>query len=71
MARTVTKQVLGRKMLTTEEVAERLNMHMKTVQLWLRQGRIKGTKLGPRMWRVRESDLQDFIEQGMNQTDEQ
>jgi len=51
------------KLLTPEEVAKRLNMKKKTVQLWLRQGRITCVRLGARTWRVREKDLDDFIKE--------
>ncbi len=51
------------KLLTPKEIAERLSMKPKTVQLWLRQGKIPcGIKLGPRTWRIREKDLDDFIQ---------
>ena len=33
-------------MLTVTEVAERLRVHPETVRIWLRQGKIKGTRLG-------------------------
>jgi excisionase family DNA binding protein len=50
------------KMLTPDKVAERINLSSKTVRLWLRQGKLAGRKLGPRLWRVRERDLQTFLE---------
>ena len=51
--------------LTVAEVAERLRVTEFTVRNWLRAGRLDGyrpggTKAG---WRIRESDLDRFIEQ--------
>ncbi len=45
------------KMLTPEEVAERLAVTSNTVRGWLRDGSLRGVKLGKKVWRVRESDL--------------
>ncbi|HPT62259.1 MAG TPA: helix-turn-helix domain-containing protein, partial [Bacillota bacterium] len=32
----------------------------KTVREWLRTGKLKGKKVG-RVWRIKESDLEEFI----------
>ena len=48
-------------LLTAETVAERLRVHPETVLKWLREGRMQGVRLGNR-WRVRESQLEAFIE---------
>jgi excisionase family DNA binding protein len=47
-------------LLTPQEVAERLKVKTRTVQEWLRTGRLAGLKLGKR-WRIRESDLSAFL----------
>jgi excisionase family DNA binding protein len=49
------------KLYTPEEVAAHLNFKEKTVMDYLRAGKIPGVKLG-REWRVRDSDLQKYIE---------
>lgn len=47
------------RMLTTEQVAERLQLHVITVQRWLRDGKLKGTKLpGKAGWRVPVSEVE-------------
>ncbi len=56
---------MAERLLTVAEVAERLNASIFTVREWLKAGRLPGfrmggTKLG---WRVREADLDRFIEQ--------
>ena len=49
--------------LNVEQVAETLQVHIDTVRLWLREGRLKGSLLSRRAgWRVRESDLDAFME---------
>jgi excisionase family DNA binding protein len=47
-------------LLNPEQIAARLQVSEYTALKWLRQGRIKGRKLG-KFWRVRESDLEAFI----------
>jgi excisionase family DNA binding protein len=49
------------KYLSPEEIAEKLGIVPATVREWLRKGELKGLKLG-RLWRVKESDLQAFLE---------
>jgi excisionase family DNA binding protein len=53
--------VTDEKLLTPEEVAERLRISRWTVMDYLREGRIKGRKIG-RLWRITEEDLQAFVE---------
>ena len=52
------------RLFTVDEVAEKLRMKPGTVRNWLRTGRLKGFTLGKTQagWRVRESELQRFIE---------
>jgi excisionase family DNA binding protein len=48
--------------LTAAEVADRLRVTPWTVREWLRSRRLHGYQLGGRAgWRVRESDLAQFI----------
>jgi excisionase family DNA binding protein len=47
-------------MLTPEDVAARLKVNPRTVQAWLRSGRLAGLKQG-KLWRIRESDLETFL----------
>ncbi len=44
--------------LTTEEVAERLQVGTNTILRWLRAGQLHGIKIA-RVWRVREGELED------------
>ena len=48
------------KLLTPDEAAERLSVSPKGVKNWLRQGKLRGLKVG-RLWRISESDLSAFL----------
>ncbi len=48
---------------TLEEVADYLRLSRGTVRSWVRSGFLKGTKVGIQ-WRIRERDLQAFMERG-------
>jgi len=48
------------RLLTPEEVSERLAISVKTTREWLRQGKIPGIKLGTQ-WRTSEQELDKFI----------
>jgi len=48
--------------LTPQDVARSLGFHIKTVQKYLREKKIKGYRFGLR-WKIKESDLQAFIKQ--------
>jgi excisionase family DNA binding protein len=49
------------KLLSPEQVAERLQISRWTVMDYLRAGKIKGLKVG-RLWRIKEQALEDFLE---------
>ncbi len=53
---------MSEKLLSPEEIAEKLAVKPATVRSWLRSGRIKGFKAGQRVWRVREEDYLVFID---------
>ena len=48
---------------TPNELSEILKIDVETIRRFLREDKIKGVKIGHH-WRVKESDLKDFIEQG-------
>ncbi len=50
------------KLLTVQQVADQLQVRPKTVREWLKSGQLKGVKIGGRQWRVKESDLQAFVD---------
>lgn len=48
--------------LTTIEVAQLLRVHQRTVQRWISLNNLKATKVGPRIWRIRQKDLDEFLQ---------
>jgi excisionase family DNA binding protein len=53
----------GDKLLTVEEVAERLRVNPYTVRRWLRDGTLSGKLMGGRRggYRIAESELARFL----------
>jgi excisionase family DNA binding protein len=49
------------RLLTPEQTAERLQLSEITIVHWLRAEKLPGVKLG-KLWRVKESDLRQFID---------
>ena len=49
------------KLLTSEQVAQILQVHPLTVLKYIKAGKLKGIKLG-RVWRFREKDVEQFLE---------
>ena len=50
---------------TPKEVAAMLKVTEKSIMTWLRKRQLKGIRAG-RLWRVRESDLQEFLERDVS-----
>jgi len=50
------------KLLTPEQVAERLQVETSTVKRWLRQNKLPGVKL-EKSWRIAPETLEDFLKQ--------
>ena len=50
------------KYLTVEQVAQRLQVHPETVRRWLREGRMRGHRLGPRApYRIPATEVERFL----------
>ena len=47
---------------TPSQVAKELQIHVKTVLKWIRDGELKHVKLGERSIRVTEEQLREFLE---------
>lgn len=45
---------------TVDEVAEMLRVTTKTIYLHLKEGKLKGSKVG-RYWRISKSQIDDFL----------
>jgi excisionase family DNA binding protein len=50
------------KFLTPDSVAKMLAVSPATVRIWLRNGTLKGLKVGAgKLWRISEEDIRDFL----------
>ena len=61
----MTEQIL----LTPLDVAKHLQMNERTVTQWLRNGHLRGFKIG-KEWRVSDVDLDAFMEASANKPSE-
>lgn len=52
------------KLLTIEEVAEILRVSTRSVNRYIESGRLKASKIG--WWRIKQSDLDRFLEENSN-----
>ena len=48
-------------LFTPSEVARLLRVEPVTVHSWLRAGKLKGHKIGGKLWRITREQLEDFI----------
>ena len=53
--------------LTTSDIARELNISQGTVWSWIKKGWLPGYKLGPRTLRIKKTDLEAFLKNGMPQ----
>lgn len=53
------------RILTPSQVAQILQIHQFTVLKYIKQGKIKASKIG-RVYRIRESDLEKFLDQSQS-----
>ena len=53
------------KLLTPTDIANRLQMNERTVTQWLRNGHLRGFKIG-KEWRVSVKDLEALLEASAN-----
>ena len=53
------------RLLTSEEVADYLGLHIKYVQKWAREGVLRASKIG-KSWRFKPVDIDRFIEENDN-----
>lgn len=49
------------KLLTVDETARVLDVNVQTVRRWVREGKIKASKVG-KLIRIREEDLKAFLD---------
>lgn len=52
------------KLFTIEEVAKILRVHTRTVTRYIEAGKLRASKIG--VWRIKQSDLNAFLEKTSN-----
>ena len=48
-------------LLTPEHISKKLKVSVFTVYRWIKSEKLKAVKLTPRLFRIEEKDLKDFI----------
>jgi excisionase family DNA binding protein len=51
----------GLEVLTPKEAAALLRLNLDTVRRLLREGQLPGCKVGARQWRIRRTDLEEYL----------
>ena len=57
------------RLLPPKEAAKLIAVTSRTIKEWLRRGELTGVKVR-NLWRIRESDLEQFIQRGIQNTSE-
>lgn len=57
------KRMQDDEMLTAEEVARIMKVHISTVRKWVRAGELRVVDIGPREYRIRRSELNRFVKE--------
>jgi excisionase family DNA binding protein len=57
------------RLLPPKEAAKIMAVTSRTVKEWLRRGELTGVKVR-NLWRIRESDLEQFIQRGIQNSSE-
>jgi excisionase family DNA binding protein len=55
------------RLLDPKEAAKIVAVTSRTIKEWLRRGELTGVKV-KNLWRIRESDLERFIQKGIQET---
>lgn len=48
--------------LTPQEVSDLLHVSVQTVRRWIKDEKLPAYKVGPRMWRIRTTDLDKWLQ---------
>ena len=52
---------LSKTLFTTNDIAQKLRVHQRTVQRWISSGQLQAIKVGPRVWRIEKEALDTFM----------
>lgn len=65
------REPMVEKLYTIEQAAEILQVNYYTLRRWIAEGKIHATKLGGRLWRISEADLEAFIKTGIDEKNDE
>lgn len=51
-----------RAFLTPQEVSRLLHVSVQTVRRWIKDEKLPAYRVGPRMWRIRAADLDEWLQ---------
>lgn len=57
------QELITKPFLTPEEVAQVLDVSLMTVYRKLKSGELPGAKIGANTWRIKQDDLNAFVEE--------
>ena len=60
------QQESSQQWLTPEEVAGIMGVHINTVYNLLRDNRLRGSKVGPKTWRIKREEIDRYYESTAN-----
>jgi excisionase family DNA binding protein len=55
--------------LTPQEVSNLLHVSVQTVRRWIKEEKLPAYRVGPRMWRIRAVDLDEWLQRSAPMTD--
>ena len=55
--------------LTPREVSDLLQVSVQTVRRWIKEEDLPAYKVGPRIWRIKKADLDEWLDQQRNETE--
>jgi len=58
---------MSKELLTVSQVAEYLQISEKTVRRLITNGEIKASKVGGRSWRIKEHDIEQYLNANTNE----
>ena len=54
--------------LNPQEISDLLRVSVQTVRRWIKERSLPAYKVGPRMWRIKKTDLDEWLERQRSTT---
>jgi len=56
------KQIADLDIMTPQQIAKYVQVHVKTVYEWIKSGELVAFKISPRSWRIERKDVDNFLQ---------